>query len=356
MLSTNRGIILAVVSCLWVLTSSENYLAAQDPNAKPVEEARQTVIAKEKYRYEVSRASWPGTVTFSPDGKLLAARDKGTIVLWETSSGKERIRLEANQPSGSVVFVPQSGDVVGSYRGFKRFDPVSGREVSSISLPKGEGFRSFLPSGKQFLSYSNGIIHVRDAKAGDLLREFRILDKFFLGSGLTVLSEDRKLLANVITDERTIKIWRVESGDELTTLKGHSDRIQGACFSPSGKSIASTGWDKTVRIWDTQTGNTIQKISLPELGLQVEFSPNGKRLAVGSAGKKSRISIYDTTTWQELAVWEAKFECSRNLAFNPQGNLLASAGGSFVQVWELSAGKSPPNDKNAPLEIIPGER
>ncbi len=356
MLPSNRPFVLALVCCLWVLNCSESFLAAQDSKADPAKDPQRTLIAKEKYRYSVSRADRPGIVVFSPDGELFAARDKGTIVLWETLSGKERIRLEANQAFGPIAFVPEHEHLVGGYHGqLKRFDIATGREISSIAVGKYEAFHGFLPGGKQFLGYSNGKIQVRDAKAGDVLREFRILERVFLGSGRTVLSEDCKLLANVITDDRTIKIWRVESGKEVVTLKGHADRIVGVCFNPSGKRIASASADKTIRIWDTQTGETIHKISLPELGLQVVFSPDGKRLAVGSAGKKSRISIYDTTTWQELAVWEAKFECSRNLAFSPQGNLLASGGGSFVQVWELSAGKSPPNDKNAPPEKKPGE-
>ena len=348
MVPTTAPVIAVLVSCVWITPWGEPFLAAQGAKAKRENDAQGALVAKEKYRYEVSRAVRPGTVTFSLDGKLIAARDKGKIVLWEASSGKEKIRLESNQPFGPVAFVPESDQVVGAHKDLiKFFDIELGREISAIG---DKGFLGFLPHGKQFLSYSDGMIQVRDVKAGAMIREFRILKEFFLGSGLIVLSDDRKLLANVSTDdERTIKVWRIESGEEIAKLKGHEKYIQGICFSPSGKSIASTGADSTVRIWETETGKSIHKISIPDIGLQVAFSPNGKWLAVGSVHRKSRISILDSATGQELLSWHPESSGTLSLAFNPQSNLLASAGGRFVQVWEISGQKGLPKEKKGRL-------
>jgi WD40 repeat protein len=46
-----------------------------------------------------------------------------------------------------------------------------------------------------------------------------------------------------------VKIWEVEGGAELLTLKGHSKAVRFVMFSQDGKQIISVGDDETIRIW-----------------------------------------------------------------------------------------------------------
>jgi WD40 repeat protein len=62
-------------------------------------------------------------------------------------------------------------------------------------------------------------------------------------------SPDGRRLASAGTD-RAVKLWDVSSGQELLTLRGHSDEALAAVFSPDGRRLATSGRDGVIRIWD----------------------------------------------------------------------------------------------------------
>jgi WD40 repeat protein len=62
-------------------------------------------------------------------------------------------------------------------------------------------------------------------------------------------SPDGKRLATGSTDQ-TVKLWDTADGQELLTLKGHSDTVYSLAFSPDGKRLATGSYDRTVRVWE----------------------------------------------------------------------------------------------------------
>ena len=58
--------------------------------------------------------------------------------------------------------------------------------------------------------------------------------------------------------DNTVRIWDVESGDCIKTLKGHTRGVHGVSFSPNNQYVVSGSGDDTVRIWDVESGDCIK--------------------------------------------------------------------------------------------------
>lgn len=67
-------------------------------------------------------------------------------------------------------------------------------------------------------------------------------------------SPDGKILATGSADF-TIKLWKVSSGAELRTLKGHSKGVGSVAFSPDGNTLASGSWDTENKEYDCVDGS-----------------------------------------------------------------------------------------------------
>ena len=78
--------------------------------------------------------------------------------------------------------------------------------------------------------------------------------------------------------DRTIKIWDANTGICLQTLKGHSDGVTSVAFSPDGTRIISGSYDKTIKIWDANTGQCLETLMGHSRGVfSVAFSPDGTK-------------------------------------------------------------------------------
>ena len=74
------------------------------------------------------------------------------------------------------------------------------------------------------------------------------------------------------------------------TLTGHDSYVTSVAFSPDGQRIVSGSADKTVKIWDANSGEELQTLTgHDDDGWSVAFSPDGQRLVSGSADYSAKI-------------------------------------------------------------------
>ena len=90
-----------------------------------------------------------------------------------------------------------------------------------------------------------------------------------------------------------VKIWNLSTGRVLD-LRGHTQLVADLASSPDGRRLATGSLDRTIKLWDTTTGEEVFTLRGHTSGvIRVAFSPNGRRLASG--GYDWTVRVWDTS-------------------------------------------------------------
>ena len=140
------------------------------------------------------------------------------------------------------------------------------------------------------------------------------------------------------SDDRTVRVWDVQTGILLKTLEGHTDSIKSASFSPNDKWIVSASDDKTIRIWDVETGmQTGILLGHTASVRSAYFSPDGKRIV--SASWDHTIRLWDVETAKLIKVIEGHTDVVWSASFSPDGKSIASTSSdNTVKIWDAQTG------------------
>ncbi len=193
----------------------------------------------------------------------------------------------------------------------------------------------FSPDGQTLATGSDdGTVRLWDVATGD---ERRTLTSHGDGVSAVAFGPDGQSVASGGNDG-TVRLWDVASGAELHTLAGHESWVSAVAFSPDGRTVASGSDDGTVRLWDVASGAELRTLAGHESWVSaVAFSPDGGVLATGS--DDGTVRLWDMATGEELHTLTGHDGWVSAVAFSPDGHTLATGGNAGrTRLWDVATG------------------
>jgi WD40 repeat protein len=182
------------------------------------------------------------------------------------------------------------------------------------------------------------------------------------GAGMNTIAlspDGKKVLSG--SDDGAVRLWDIDIAKVIAKWTGHTAGVASLCWSRDGRRAVSGAYDGTVRMWDAETGKTILgPLELANVGAAV-YSPDETMIAAGgmefikivdantgklainlepigevdclawpgetliSGSNDGKIRIWNTTTWQQIAILTEHTSVVFSIAISPNGRILASA-------------------------------
>jgi WD40 repeat protein len=327
-----RRVSAVVLSSLATMTADGKALAATDPEGNVVvyEGATGNVV-----RTMEGRPKNPlSDLTFSDDGKSLAAREYFTreVWVWDVATGKARATLRGaqNEPRPNV-------------RAFNQNQRVATSELV------------FSPDGKYLVGSTGGDqLGLWDVGTGEKLREFALAEKQFV-NGFTFSADGQTL--SVPAADGTLVLYETATGlrrgqlDKIDLYPLGRDPRYRLAFSPDGRFLAASPQSPDIRVFDVLTGKEVGDLNGHEGGVvSLRFSPDGKRLFSGSLdgtaltwdmavfAREARPQIVKLDADASRRLWEDLASADAEAAFRSVRKLWASP----TNAVELLSGRLKP--------------
>jgi hypothetical protein len=254
-------------------------------------------------------------------------------------------KIAAAPPVAALAYRPDGKLLAaGVYKEVVLLDPATGAEtgrlagqtdaVTALAFSR-DGQRLAVASGS---CGAAGEVRIYTAKDGQVAAkpEHAIPAHADIIYALT-FAPDGKSLASTGYD-RLIKLWDLATAKELRTLKDHSDTVYGLAFSPDGKLLASAAADRAVKIWDIASGRRLYSLGdATDWLYALDWAPDGKHVAAAGVDKSIRV-------W-EVSAEEGKLVHSifahegpvLRLAYSADGQTLYSLGEDrVIKSWHAA--------------------
>ena len=303
-------------------------------------------------------------LAFSPDGKWLASSSEDrTARLWEVDTGIQSVMLPAYD--GNIVSMSFQGEghaklVAGNASGIVRqwdFDRIGQREeISTLRGHDGPVTMFDFGPRKSSLVISGSVdrtIRLWRLQTGE---SSGVLLGHLDNVTAVKFSPDGEHAASASRDS-TVRIWNIRTGSFKAlnhSLSGKANYIRDISYSPDGNLLASVADDGRIRIWDALRGELLRVILAHEAKIQgVAFSRDGKLL--GSASDDGTIKLWAVDNWTQIGVLSGHRGNVFQIVFSPDGQLILSASDDMTaRLWDVKSGKElgSPIEHNSPVWTV----
>ena len=308
-------------------------------------------------------------LAYSPDDRHVAVGGgDGPIRLWDAVSGKQVALLRDGMSDVTCLhFSPDSRWIVSGDSGgqarlwdwakggapIKAFPIASRRCIPWLSVPTARASRpatSPAPSVCGRFHRQTGPANAPGSKVPGLRLFSRVSALAFTADGKTLFSG---------SSGQGIRHWDLATGKQVrligTKSLGHTNAVSGLAISPSGRWGYSCGYDGSICVWEAGSGRPARVLKGPEPGyngpVPIALSHDGTRLAAafGNDWDNPSVHLWDLTNPGKVIALAGHRAPVTRLAFSPDGRRLASGSATRRRSSGMSPGSVPvakvPDDK-----------
>ncbi|ORY32489.1 WD40 repeat-like protein [Rhizoclosmatium globosum] len=136
------------------------------------------------------------------------------------------------------------------------------------------------------------------------------------------------------SNDKTVKVWSVETGECVKTIVGHSALVNCVVFLPDSKTVVSGSNDKTIKVWSVETGKCVKTFGHSGEVYSVAFSPDYKTMVCGSF--LETFKLWSVETGENFKTFKGHKGGVSSIVFSPDGKTLVSRSNDrTVKIWSV---------------------
>ncbi len=154
---------------------------------------------------------------------------------------------------------------------------------------------------------------------------------------VSISSDSRYMLSG--GDDKTIRLWNTVTGECLRVFEGHRGTVSSVCFSPDDRYILSGGHDRMMRLWDVNTGECVRTFR-GHMGNvnSVCLSNNGRYALSGS--DDDTVRLWDVDKAERVHTFGGRTGSVNSVCFSSDDRYgLSGSNDGNARLWDLETGK-----------------